>query len=161
VARVSVSAELVAHIAARIVGFPAEAPEELRWQIRYVAEFTALPLYVGWTETIGLRADGEFVSWSTEGDYVGIQSVEDQSWVVSALVVGSDRYPELRPLLPVRGPGAVDCPCRAIPLCVSGKLLCGECGGLGWLSESDGRTITKAMPGFSPWCKVAPNNRHT
>jgi hypothetical protein len=135
VARVPVSTELAAHIAARIAAFPAESSEKLRWQIPYVAEFAALPLYAGWTETIGLRADGEFVSWSTEGDYIGTQSVEDQSLVISALVVGSDRYPELRSLLPVRGPGSVDCPCRAVPLCVSGQLICGTCGGLGWLSE--------------------------
>ena len=94
-----------------------------------VDEFNALPLYVGWTQTIGIRADGEVVCWSTEGDYAGTRPEEDRSWLLTALVAGADRYPELRPLLPVRGPDAIDCPCRAIPLCVSGKVGCASAAG--------------------------------
>jgi len=131
--RVSISTELAAYVTCRIDGFPSEAPETLRWQVRYVAEFNALPLYLGWTETIGIRADGEIIRWSTEGDYAGVRPAEDWSWVLLALVRGADRYPELRQLLPVRGPDTVDCRCRAIPLFVSGKADCAECGGLGWL----------------------------
>ena len=135
--RVSVSAELIARISARIAEYPADAPEELRWLAPYVTQYDALPLYPGWTETIGIRPDGELVRWSTEGDFDGTRPVEDWSWALAALVAGADGYPELRPFLPVRGPGAVDCPCRAIPLCVSGKVICGECGGLGWLPAAD------------------------
>lgn len=131
--RVSVSTELATWIAARIANYPAEAPENLRWHSPHVARHGALPLYAGWTETIGIRADGELVRWSTEGEFDGTRAVEERSWVLTALVAGAGRYAELRPLLPVRGPDAVDCPCRAIPLCVSGQVGCGECGGLGWL----------------------------
>ena len=91
------------------------------------------PLYLGWMETIGIRADGEMVSWSTEGDYSGLRPVEDRTWLLSALVCGVERYPELRALLPERPKEAVDCPCRKHPLLVSGKIRCGECGGIGWL----------------------------
>ncbi len=131
------SAEVSDWIAARIAAFPTEAPKEKHWLVPYAAQFGALPLYSGWTETIGIRPDGEFVRWSTEGFFVGTRPVEDRSWALTALVAGAARYPELRPFLPVRGPDAVDCPCRAIPMCVSGELGCAECGGLGWLPAAD------------------------
>jgi hypothetical protein len=60
------------YIAERVAAFSEEAPETLRWHSCYIEQFSALPLYVGWTETIGLRADGELVRWSTEGDYAGL-----------------------------------------------------------------------------------------
>jgi hypothetical protein len=122
-----------AFIAARIAGYSEEAPERVRWESPFVAEFAALPLYLGWTETIGLRPDGEMVSWSTEGDYSGTRPVEDRLWVLSALVAGVERYSELRALLPERPAAAIDCQCRKHPLLASGRVLCGECGGIGWL----------------------------
>src|SRR3954470_2417848 len=107
--RVSVSTEVSRLIAVRIASFPTGAPEPLRWQVPFVAEFAALPLYLGWDETIGIRPDGEVVRWSTEGDYRGVRPVEDRTWVLSALVDGARRYPELAALLPERPAGAVDC----------------------------------------------------
>jgi len=133
--RVAVPEELSAFIAARIAGYPTEAPEQLRWESPFVAQFSALPLHLGWTETIGIGPDGEVVRWSTEGDYAGLRSVEDRTWVLSALVDGARRYPELAALLPERPPGAVDCPCRKHPIFASGKVLCGQCGGIGWLPK--------------------------
>lgn len=65
--RFAVPEKLAAFIAARIAGYATEAPERLRWESPFVAEFTALPLYLGWTETIGIRPDGDVVRWSTEG----------------------------------------------------------------------------------------------
>jgi hypothetical protein len=125
--------ELSAFIAARIAGYAAEAADELQWQSPFVAQFAALPLYLGWTETIGLRPDGQLIRWSTEGDYAGMRPIEDRIWMLSALVAGAQRYAELRALLPKRPPGAVDCPCRKHPLLASGKVLCDQCGGIGWL----------------------------
>src|SRR5438094_239226 len=122
--------QISAFIAARIAGYAAEAADQLRWQSPFVAEFAALPLYLGWTETIGIRCNGELVRWSTESDYPGVRPVEDRIWVVSALVAGVQRHPELRPLLPARAPGAVDCPCQGHPLLASGKVLCNQCGGI-------------------------------
>jgi hypothetical protein len=129
--RVEVSPELSAFIAARVAGFASEAPERRRWASPFVADFGALPLYLGWTETIGIRPDGEIVRWSTEGEYTGIQLVEDSRLVLSALVTGAEKYPKLRALLPDRPPGAVDCPCRNEPRFAPGKILCGSCGGVG------------------------------
>jgi len=133
VARITVSPEVSAFIAARIAGYPSEAPERLRWESPFVAKFAALPLYLGWTETIGIRTNGEVVRWSTEVEYPDARPVEEAMWVLSALVVGAERYPKLRTLLPARPPDAVDCPCRNHPLLASGKVLCGHCGGVGWL----------------------------
>jgi hypothetical protein len=136
-ARVPLSPAVARLIAGRVARFPVDAPDRLKWLVGYVAEFGALPLYVGWTETIGIQTDGQFIRWSTEGEYAGALPLEDTNWVVPALVIGVEWYPELRSLLPRRGPEAVDCPCRAHPLLASGKLLCGECGGLGWLPRPD------------------------
>jgi hypothetical protein len=134
--RVSISSEMAAFIADRIAGYSVEAPKQLRWQSPFVGEFAALPLYLGWTETMAIRADGELVSWSTEGDYAGVRHVEDRITVLSALVAGVERHPELRALLPERPPDASECPCRKHPLLASGKLLCGYCGGMGWLPSA-------------------------
>jgi hypothetical protein len=135
--RVMLPVEVSSFVAARVAGFPAEAPEPLRWQSTYVAEFGALPLYLGWTETIGIRPDGEIIRWSTEGEFAGARPLDDRDWVLPALVDGVARYPELRPLLPERRAEAVDCPCRAYPLFASGKVICGQCDGLGWLPRPD------------------------
>jgi hypothetical protein len=145
VVRIAVPPELSAFIAARVASYPTEAPERLRWESPFVTDFGALPLYPGWTETIGIRPDGEIVQWSTEGDYPGLRAVEDRLWVLSALVAGAKRYPELRALLPERPAGAVDCQCRDHPLFVSGKVLCGTCGGVGWL-PAESRAEPSAAP---------------
>jgi hypothetical protein len=149
--RLPVSPEVAARIAARIAEYPADAPEKSQWLAPYVAQHGALPLYAGWTETIGIRPDGELIRWSTEDDFDGTRPVEDRSWVLTALVAGANGYPELRPLLPVRGPDAVDCACRAIPLCVSGTVICGECGGLGWLPGADRPTSRCSGPRPPRW----------
>jgi len=136
--RFAMPPELSAFLEARIVGYATEAQENLRWESRFVAEFAALPLYAGWTETIGIRPDGEVIRWSTEGDYPGVRPVVDWISVLSALVTGTTRHPELRLLLPERPPGAVDCWCRNHPLLASGQVLCGTCGGIGWLVPENG-----------------------
>jgi hypothetical protein len=133
VACVPVPAEVSAYIAARIAAFADDTPDPLRWLAPYVAQFAALPLYVGWTETTGLRADGRVVRWSTEGEYTGVLDVEDPVWVRIGLVEGARRYPGLRALLPRREAGDPDCRCRAHEPFVSGRVICPECGGLGWL----------------------------
>ena len=136
-ARVFVPPELSEWIAARIAAFPSEAPEPIRWEAPFVAETAALPLYLGWLETVGIRADGEFVRWSTEGEYPGVQTVEDRYQWLSSLVDGCRRYPELRPLLPIRPAQALDCRCLGNPLFAEGQVSCPECCGLGWVQADD------------------------
>ena len=139
VPQVTVPPELSAWLAARVAAFPSEAPEGLRWEAPYVAESGALPLYCEWTETIAIRPDGEFVRWSTEGEYAGVKPVEERYLWVSALVIACRRYSELHVLLPARPPGAVDCDHFGHPLFTEYKVICSKCCGLGWLvgGESD------------------------
>jgi hypothetical protein len=61
--RVAVSPELSAWIADRIAAFPTEAAEQIRWQVPDVTQNKALSLYRGWTQTIGIRADGEIINF--------------------------------------------------------------------------------------------------
>jgi hypothetical protein len=117
----------------RFAAFPSEAAEPIRGEAAYVAEAAALPLDLGWFETVGLRADGEIVRWSTEGEDAGARPVEDRYQWLSSLVDGCRRYPELRVLLPARPAGAVDCRHLGNSLFAEGKMFCPECCGLGWV----------------------------
>ncbi|WP_145236469.1 hypothetical protein [Urbifossiella limnaea] len=129
--------ELSAWIAARIASYPAEATEPYHhWEAAAVGEFAALPLIRHWFETFGLRADGEVVRWSTDGDapYPGTQPVEGRCDWLSALVEGARRWPELAALLPARPPAAVACRCVGHPAFEPGKFLCPECCGLRWVA---------------------------
>jgi hypothetical protein len=134
--RVAMPQELSAWIAARIASYPSEV-SELPWEAPHLARFEALPLYHGWWETIGVRSDGVIVSWSTEGEYTGVRPVEDRYLWLSALVFGTRRYPELRPLLPPRPAGAVDCRHLGLPVFDEGKVFCPDCCGLGWVDPAD------------------------
>jgi hypothetical protein len=139
-ARVLLTKDLADVIAFHIAAYPTEAPEPPRdWEAPFVAAFAALPLYRGWSETIGIRPNGELVRWSTEGEYEGALSLEDSFWALAALVVGVARYPDLSPLLPARPAGAVDCFCLGHPVFVSRRVICGECAGLGWLTAQGTR----------------------
>jgi hypothetical protein len=131
--RFNLPAEVAALISARIAAYATESSHS-----PYVARFSALPLYVGWTETIGLRPDGQVIRWRTEGEYDGVLPVEEHNnWLLAALVAGTKKYPELQTLLPVRGPDAVDCRCQSVPIFAAGKIMCSECGGLGWLPKAN------------------------
>jgi hypothetical protein len=138
--RVTLSRALSAFVAARIAHYRAEATEPYHeWEAPEVAEFAALPLIRHWFETIGIRADGEIVRWSKSDNvepYPGVKPVEDRVDWLSALVDGARRYPELRELLPSRGPEAVECECTRHPE-IFGKMICSECCGLGWVEAID------------------------
>ena len=75
--RISVSAQDSIYIADRIAAFASEASDKHMWESSFVADFVALPPYYGWTETIGLRAGGEVIRWSTENDYTGLLPLDD------------------------------------------------------------------------------------
>jgi hypothetical protein len=81
-----------------------------------------------------LRPNGDVVIVGEDLYQPDVDSVySDWKRVLPVLVWGSRRYPELQDVLPVRGPGAVDCACHSIPVFAEGKVLCPECDGLGWL----------------------------
>lgn len=133
-AQIPVSFEDSQYSAARVAAFAREAPLQLRWQSTYVERFAALPLYFGWTETIGLRADGEIIRWSIEGEYDGVRTVEEPVWVRAALVEGSKRYAGLRRLIPARPAGAHTCPvCNGTGHPLGLPQIGCSCGGVGWV----------------------------
>src|SRR5262249_60325042 len=109
-------------------------------------ECGALPLYADMGGVIGIRPDGTLVEWSHDGGGRDARPVEDRIGVLIALVAAARRYPEFQKLLPVRGPGAIDCDCRRIPQCVSGLISCGQCGGMGWLAGGGPPALGRAGP---------------
>jgi hypothetical protein len=120
--------QVVSRLIAKVLADPAypAAP--------HTARLKALPIGVDMWADYYLRPDGKVVVVGEDLDEPDVDSVySDWKRVLSVLVWGSQRYPELRQWLPVRGPGAVDCQCRSIPLFAEGKVLCPECCGLGWL----------------------------
>jgi len=129
--QVEITFEMSEIIADRIAAFPRDA--------FVVPEFGALPLFADMGGVIGIRPDGTLVEWSHDGGGRDARPVEDRTGVLIALVAAARRYPEFQKLLPVRGPGAIDCDCRRIPQCVSGLISCGRCGGMGWLAAGDSR----------------------
>jgi hypothetical protein len=138
-ARVPVGPEESEFIRRRIERFAEEAPAELHWQVEHVRVNQALPLYVGWTETAGIRADGTLVRWVTE-DVTNTHELADDTWINLALVQGATRYPELRGLIPARPTGAKTCEgCKGagrIPG-MAANVIC-ACGGIGWLPPGSG-----------------------
>ena len=101
----------------------------------HAARLNALPIGGSMWADYYLRPNGEVVVVGEDFDRPDVDSVySDRARVLMMLVWGSERYPELRELLPVREPGAVDCVCVQHPnIFGPGKVICSECGGVGWL----------------------------
>jgi hypothetical protein len=94
-------------------------------------------LFAGWDlwSCWFLRPSGEVVVVSEDLDKPESESVyRDRRHLLSALSGASRLHPELSELLPTREPGAIDCLCAEHPqLFGLGKIICQDCGGLGWL----------------------------
>ena len=124
----------IAAIAARIDAFDSESDRFHLWHSPFVHKFDALPLYIGWTECVGIRPDGAIVSWSIEGEYEGAPEVEYQLLVRIALVSGAKRYSFLQPFIPERPPYALDCrTCNGSGTIERLPNVICECGGIGWV----------------------------
>jgi hypothetical protein len=102
----------------------------------FAARHRALPLYAGWTGTTYLTASGEF--WFRNCEYAPprIENDLNDSSKIVALVVATERYPQLARLLPKRPDLAIECDaCGGRGQITVGNLsniICGECSGLGW-----------------------------
>jgi hypothetical protein len=105
----------------------------VEWLKPAVRTHRFLPLYLGWSSTLGLRPDGSFVRWDHEASPTELRPLRDGLWRRLAIFQGIKRYPELEALLPARPDEAV--PCGACggsgELAGSPQLVC-ECGGAGW-----------------------------
>src|SRR5207253_9912708 len=103
---------------------------------KYVERFGVLPLYHGWTESLGIRPDGALIRWSTEGEYEGIREVDEPIWLRIALVEGAKRYPILQRHIPARPPSAPTCPtCHGTGSIQQFPTMICQCGGVGWVDE--------------------------
>jgi len=119
-----------------LADLPHRAPEcELDEAIR----LDALPIGYSLWAWYGLRANGEVVVIGDDPDFPEATTLLSESKdVLRTLVWGTELYPELKLLLPVRRLADVDCQCRTIPIPVfaEGRVLCPECSGLGWLPNA-------------------------
>jgi hypothetical protein len=121
---------------ATVARFIADLPATARDPARtHSARLGALPIGGSMWADYYLRPTGEVVVVGEDYDHPDVDTVHtDRLQVLSALVWGAERYPELGELLPARPAGAADCRCREHPdVYGPGRLICGECGGMGWL----------------------------
>ncbi len=132
--KVEMPAEEAMFIRERIERFPVEGSENLQWELPYVRLYEALPIYIGWTETVGIKTDGTLIRWSTENEWTGTRELQDTKLAIAALVAGADRYPALRRLLPSRPDGAQTCgACAGLGRFAQLPNMICECGGVGWV----------------------------
>jgi hypothetical protein len=96
----------------------------------------ALPIFPDMSGCLALRPDGSFIFLD---DSTGKTTEEiDLKFKLVGLVNGSEKYPELKVLLPVRPENAPDCEdCKATGRGifegqVFNNIFCGQCFGLGW-----------------------------
>src|SRR5689334_15652612 len=69
----------------------------------------AAPVYSDMGGTLLPRPDGEILFLDSDSGDDEPQIETDFGWRITAVVVGAEDYPELRPLLPIRPPGTEDC----------------------------------------------------
>ena len=87
-----------------------------------------------------LLADGSVRLWVAEQwpaseDYTERAATKQER--IAALVLGAERHPVLRELLPRRPLGATACPgCGGSSYMPGTKVICPRCSGLGWLSPA-------------------------
>jgi hypothetical protein len=132
-----VSESLRARLEQRIEDYLAAAsPANM---LRHIAAARrALPLYTDIGGASLLSTDGEV--WDFPWDAEQAEQVTGRERML-ALVIGAERFPELKELLPVRPASAPDCPeCEGTgKFGLSGSsgqvMRCPDCAGLGWLQK--------------------------
>ncbi len=101
-------------------------------------EMQALPVYKDLGGTLGFNAEGTVLSLDWESEQV--RPTIDHGWMIVAAVAASEKYPEMREILPEKPPTAKTC-----PMCTGmGKLVftpkltvgCATCWGLGWVESA-------------------------
>ena len=97
----------------------------------------ALPLAEGWFAWALLTENGEVFEAAEDGTV----SAAEEPLRTMFLVAGSERFPELSALLPVRSATCTDCAtCEGTGRMKfgTGKVRCGHCRSLGWVEASPG-----------------------
>ena len=130
-----------AQIIERILADYLDRPFTKSGDFREVAQTQkAVPVFEGWTAITFLRTDGTFFNLNTETKPGEITSETDERWQLSSLTYASEQHPLFRQLLPERPADAESCrfctgagwiDVRSLSPSPT-RLLCGECGGVGW-----------------------------
>ena len=106
---------------------------------KVAASVAALPLWSDIGGCIAIKPDGSFVQ--CDWDSGKIVEEKNPAWQLLALVAGSKIYPELEVLLPKETGEAQQCSmckgtgCLVIEDYVSKNIVCGQCFGLGWVTD--------------------------
>jgi hypothetical protein len=147
--RVEVTEDEFAYIVARVESFASEAAADWHWQGDFVKQFAALPLFLGWTETLGIRPDGSLIRWSTEGEYAGVRPIDRQVDVNLALIHGARRHPKRVRLVPRPPSDAIVCTqCHGTGRVAvfDDPLIC-ACGGAGWVVAAEASVHAEQIRG--------------
>jgi hypothetical protein len=104
------------------------------WVQEQAQQLSALPVGKGMFSWWFLTPDGEAIKVDGEIEVGKTTRFADRINVMSALVWGSEKYPELREALPPREAGAINCRCQCNPD-TAGRFICPACGGIGWLPK--------------------------
>ena len=112
-----------------------ELSGEDRWKCHDTARrHQALPLYADLGGILFLRPDGEvLVGSGVSGEMLEVET--NRAWNITLRVIAAEQYPELKPLLPEKPPGAstcTSCDGSGKAVVASGHVTCGGCFGLGW-----------------------------
>jgi hypothetical protein len=107
---------------------------------KLAVEFGGLPIYADMGGAVILFSSGELL---TAPHDTGKLVPTDTPFDTVALAVGTERYPWLQPLLPVRMVATEDCStCKGAGRVALGSTpngaspICGTCFGLGWVHDS-------------------------
>jgi hypothetical protein len=118
----------------RIDEFLANDNPALDWVKTTVRYHRFLPLYLGWTATLGIRPDGSLIRWNSEESPDAVIPLTDSFLERMALCQGTRKYPELRALLPRRPSSARDCDlCGGTGEFPGAPRIVCHCAGIGWL----------------------------
>jgi hypothetical protein len=134
----TLTAQIRAHIDRLANGASGAAVEEAARQ------FDALPLYQGWDGWGLLTEQGQVL----ESNDAGVVSPAEDPLRTMYLVKGSETYPELKVLLPVRPPTSIDCArCNGSGWMHLGgehvRVRCGECCALGWVEVPSNTSLER------------------
>jgi hypothetical protein len=129
------STSIAERIQMGMVDFLSDGDPKLGWLRQVVREQAFLPLYIGWSATLGIRPDGSMVRWEQERSPPGLEPLLDPYWQRTALCQGMRTYPALGKLLPNRPAVARTCEACGGTGAMQGAaahVIC-DCGGIGWV----------------------------
>jgi hypothetical protein len=110
--------------------------------VRAAHKYSALPLSEGWFAWALLTEQGDVLEALEDGTV----SPAVEPLRTMFLVAGTERYPELIALLPVRPTAGIDCPrCEGTGRMSfgNGKIRCHECRSLGWVEVPSSTSLER------------------